>query len=73
MATITIREVPDPILESLKRKAAMSGLSIEAYVLDLLVHEVAKSRLAEMMDRLDHEASAHLEVRDVIDAGRADA
>lgn len=41
MATIHIREVPDETVTTLKVRAARSGQSLQAYLLQLLVGEAA--------------------------------
>jgi antitoxin FitA len=73
MTAITIREVPDPILETLKLKAAKAGKSLQAYLLDLVTREAATPTLAEMMARLDRETRTDVSTSDilaVIDDGR---
>jgi antitoxin FitA len=74
MTAITIRDVPEPVLQGIKRKAAQSGKSLQAYLLDLVTRDQAKPTMAEMMERLDRETSARVSVADVlaaIDEGRA--
>ncbi|MGW4895632.1 FitA-like ribbon-helix-helix domain-containing protein [Kitasatospora sp. NPDC004240] len=73
MTAITIREVPDPILETLKLKAAQAGKSLQAYLLDLVTREAAVPTLAEMMARLDRETRTDVSTSDIlaaIDDGR---
>lgn len=73
MPAITIREVPDPILETLKLKAAQAGKSLQAYLLDLVTREAAVPTLAEMMARLDRETRTDVSTSDIlaaIDDGR---
>ncbi|MDX2406519.1 FitA-like ribbon-helix-helix domain-containing protein [Streptomyces microflavus] len=41
MATIHLREVPDETMTTLKVRAARSGQSLQAYLLQLLVGEAA--------------------------------
>lgn len=75
MPTITIRDVPDSVVQGLKRKAAQSGKSLEAYVRDLIVRDVLTLPdvrngipIAELMDQLGREASARLSISDVLEA-----
>ncbi|WP_322756085.1 FitA-like ribbon-helix-helix domain-containing protein [Frankia sp. Cas3] len=73
MTAITIRDVPDPALETLKLKAAQSGRSLQAYLLDLVTRDARTPTLAEMMARLDRETHAELATSDIlaaIDEGR---
>ncbi|MFE4398495.1 MULTISPECIES: FitA-like ribbon-helix-helix domain-containing protein [Streptomycetaceae] len=68
MTAITIREVPDPVLDALKLKAAQAGKSLQAYLLDLVTREAATPSLAEMMTRLDREARTEISTADILSA-----
>ncbi|MEU9441917.1 antitoxin [Streptomyces sp. NPDC048304] len=43
MTAITIRNVPDHILTSVKVHAAQAGQSLQTYVLELLAHDAEKA------------------------------
>ncbi|MFE7595350.1 antitoxin [Kitasatospora sp. NPDC057512] len=68
MTAITIREVPDPILDTLKLKAARAGKSLQGYLLDLVTREAATPSLAEMMTRLDRETRTEISTADILSA-----
>jgi len=68
MTAITIRDVPDPTLEALKLKAAQSGRSLQAYLLDLVNRDASTPSLAEMMARLDRETHSEIATADILDA-----
>jgi plasmid stability protein len=68
MTAITIREVPDTILETLKGKAAKGGQSLQAYLLDLVTREASTPTLAEMMTRLDRETRTEVSTSDILSA-----
>ena len=73
MTAITIRDVSDPTLEALKVKAAQTGRSLQAYLLDLVTRDARTPTLADMMGRLDRETRAELATSDIlaaIDEGR---
>jgi plasmid stability protein len=73
MTAITIRDVPDLTLEALKLKAARTGRSLQAYLLDLVTRDARTPTMAEMMARLDRETRAELATSDIlaaIDEGR---
>ncbi|WP_045878175.1 hypothetical protein [Pseudofrankia sp. DC12] len=73
MTAITIRDVPDPALEALKLKAAQTGRSLQAYLLDLVTRDARTPTLADMMARLDRETRTELATSDIlaaIDEGR---
>ncbi|MER7751473.1 antitoxin [Kitasatospora sp. NPDC097643] len=68
MTAITIREVPDPVLNTLKLKAAQTGKSLQSYLLDLVTREAATPSLAEMMARLDRETRDEVSTADILSA-----
>lgn len=73
MTAITIRDVPDTALEALKVKAAQTGRSLQAYLLDLVTRDARTPTLAEMMTRLDRETRTEVATEDIlvtIDADR---
>ncbi|WP_242418654.1 FitA-like ribbon-helix-helix domain-containing protein, partial [Frankia sp. CpI1-P] len=73
VTAITIRDVPDSTLAALKVKAAQSGRSLQAYLLDLVTREARTPTLADMMARLDRETQSDVDTSDIlaaIDEGR---
>ncbi|GII75319.1 hypothetical protein Sru01_03010 [Sphaerisporangium rufum] len=68
MTAITIRDVPDGVVDSLKVRAAQAGKSLQAYALELLSREAAKPTLAEMAARLERETRTELSTTDILDA-----
>ncbi|WP_280273164.1 FitA-like ribbon-helix-helix domain-containing protein [Nocardia wallacei] len=42
MTALTIRDVPDEVLQAVKVHAAQAGLSLQAYMLTLLEHEATR-------------------------------
>jgi hypothetical protein len=47
MSALTIRDVPDDQIQTLKVRAAQAGKSLQAYCLDLIARETSKPTLAE--------------------------
>ncbi|MGW3567046.1 FitA-like ribbon-helix-helix domain-containing protein [Streptomyces sp. NPDC000941] len=68
MTALTIRDVPDDALATLKARAAKAGKSLQAYALDLLVREAARPTLAEAATRAEAEAGTSLSTSDVLAA-----
>ncbi|MFD8460464.1 MULTISPECIES: FitA-like ribbon-helix-helix domain-containing protein [Streptomyces] len=68
MTALTIRDVPDDALATLKARAARAGKSLQAYALDVLVGEAARPTLAEAAVRAEAEAGATLSASDVLTA-----
>jgi plasmid stability protein len=73
MTAITIRDVSESTLAELKVKAAKTGRSLQAYLLDLVTREARTPTLADMMARLDRETQSDVNTSDIlaaIDEGR---
>jgi uncharacterized protein (DUF1778 family) len=68
MPAITIRDVPEPDLLNLKRKAAAAGKSLQTFLLDVISREAKTATLAEVMDRMERQASAELSTSDILEA-----
>jgi len=68
MPDVTIRDVPEPILRGLERKAARNEKDLQTYQLDLLIREAARPTLGAMLNRLDREVHSTLSTNDVLDA-----
>lgn len=52
MATLYIRDVPEPVADSLKERAAEAGMSLSAYVARELADIAARPTNAEIVKRL---------------------
>ncbi|MEV0144838.1 MULTISPECIES: antitoxin [unclassified Nonomuraea] len=52
MATLYIRDVPEPVAESLKARAAEAGMSLSAYVARELADIAARPTNTEIVARL---------------------
>lgn len=68
MPAITIRDVPDGTLDTLKIKAAQSGRSLQAYLLDLVTRDARTPLLSDMMARLDRETRSDVSTGDILAA-----
>lgn len=68
MTALTIRDVPDDQLQTLKIRAAQAGKSLQAYFLDLIARETSKPTMAEMVARLNRETTASVSTEDVLAA-----
>ncbi|MEV7924799.1 MULTISPECIES: FitA-like ribbon-helix-helix domain-containing protein [unclassified Kitasatospora] len=74
MTALTIRDVPDDQIQTLKVRAAQAGKSLQAFMQDLIARETSKPTMAEMMERLNRETTARVSAADIvsaIDEGRA--
>ncbi|MGW2184444.1 FitA-like ribbon-helix-helix domain-containing protein [Streptomyces sp. NPDC001719] len=68
MTALTIRDVPEDTLSTLKTRAARAGKSLQAYALDVLAREASRPTLAEVAARAEAEASTSLTASDVLAA-----
>ncbi|WP_033217765.1 FitA-like ribbon-helix-helix domain-containing protein [Kitasatospora phosalacinea] len=74
MTVLTIRDVPDDQVQTLKVRAAQAGQSLQAFMQELIAREASKPTMAQMMERLNRETTADISTTDVlaaIDEGRA--
>jgi antitoxin FitA len=74
MTVLTVRDVPEDQIQTLKVRAAQAGKSLQAFMQDLIAREAAKPTMAEMMERLNRETTARVSAADVVaavDEGRA--
>ncbi|WP_327585971.1 antitoxin [Nonomuraea sp. NBC_00507] len=56
MPTLYVRDVPEPVVESLKKRAAEAGMSLSAYVASELADIAARPTNAEIVKRLKTQA-----------------
>lgn len=61
MGDLLIRDLPDATHDELKRRAAAAGMSLQAYVTDLLEQHATKPTLKEWLRELD-ELPRHPEI-----------
>jgi plasmid stability protein len=74
MSALTIRDIPDDQVQTLKIRAAQAGKSLQAFMQEMIARETSKPTMAEMMERLNRETTANVSTSDVlaaIDEGRA--
>jgi antitoxin FitA len=74
MTALTIRDVPDDAVRTMKIRAAQAGQSLQAYLRGLIEREAAKPTVAEAVERARREAAADISTADIlaaIDEGRA--
>ncbi|MBA2949496.1 FitA-like ribbon-helix-helix domain-containing protein [Streptomyces himalayensis] len=74
MTALTIRDVPEEQVQTLKIRAAEAGQSLQVFLLDLIARETSKPTMAQMMERLNRETTAEISNADIlaaIDEGRA--
>jgi antitoxin FitA len=74
MTALTIRDVSDEAVRTMKLRAARNGQSLQAYVRGLIEREATKPTVAEAVERARRTATADVSPADIltaIDEGRA--
>jgi antitoxin FitA len=74
MTALTIRDVSDDAVRTMKIRAAQAGQSLQAYLRGLIEKEAAKPTVAEAVEQARREATANISTTDIlaaIDDGRA--
>lgn len=74
MTALTIRDVSDDAVRTMKIRAAQAGQSLQAYLRGLIEKEAAKPTVAEAVQQARREATANISTADIlaaIDEGRA--
>jgi plasmid stability protein len=74
MTALTIRDVSDDAVRTMKVRAAEAGQSLQAYLRSLIEREAAKPTLADAVERARRDAVADITTADIlaaVDEGRA--
>jgi plasmid stability protein len=72
MPSIQVKDVPDEVHSTLRRRAAAAGMSLQEYLLAHLTEEAATPTLDEVLDRAGGRAGGRAPLRDSVKAIRAD-
>ena len=73
MTALTIRDVPEDAVRTMKIRAAQSGQSLQAYLRSLIEREAARPTVAEAAEQARRQATADISTTDIlaaIDEGR---
>ncbi len=74
MTALTIRDVTDDAVRTMKIRAARNGQSLQAYLRGLIEREAARPTVAEAVERARRDATSAIDTADIlaaIDGGRA--
>jgi hypothetical protein len=72
MPSIQVKDVPDDVHTTLRRRAAAAGQSLQEYLLHRLVEEAHQPTLDEVMDRAGGRAGGKAPLANAVRAVRAD-
>ena len=68
MTALTIRDVSDDAVRTMKIRAAQAGQSLQAYLRGLIEKEAAKPTVAEAVEQARREATANISTADILAA-----
>lgn len=74
MTALTIRDVSDDAVRTMKIRAAQAGQSLQAYLRGLIEREAAKPTIAQAVEQARRSATADISTADIlaaIDEGRS--
>lgn len=72
MPNIQVKDVPDAVHATLRRRAANAGMSLQEYLLAKLSEDAATPTLDEVLDRAGGRAGGHVSIEAAVAAIRAD-
>jgi antitoxin FitA len=72
MPSIQVKDVPDDVHATLRKRAASAGMSLQEYLLARLIAEAMTPTLDEVLGRAGQRAGGEATLRDSVKAVRAD-
>lgn len=72
MPSIQVKNVPDDVHATLRRRAAATGRSLQEYLLDRLTAEARSPTLEEVLERAGGRAGGDVPLSVAVDAVRVD-
>ncbi|MCC5951405.1 MAG: hypothetical protein JJU45_04850 [Acidimicrobiia bacterium] len=72
MPSIQVKDVPDAVHATLRRRAAAAGMSLQEYLLARLCEDAAAPTLDEVLDRAGGRAGGHAPLASSVAAVRAE-
>ncbi len=72
MPSIQVKDVPDEVHATLRKRAAAARMSLQEYLLAHLVAEATQPTLEEVLERAGQRAGGRVTTRDAVKAVRAD-
>lgn len=67
-----MKDVPDKVHATLRKRAAAAGMSLQEYLLARLVEEASTPTLEELLERAGQRAGGRVTSREAVEAVRAD-
>jgi hypothetical protein len=72
MPSIQVKDVPDEVHATLRRRAAAAGMSLQEYLLDRLEADASTPTLDEVLDRAGGRAGGKAPIAAAVSAVRSD-
>jgi plasmid stability protein len=72
MPSVQVKDVPDDVHATLRRRAAAAGQSLQEYLLERLTEEAATPTLEEVLDRAGSRSGGSVSFKAAVKAVRAE-
>lgn len=72
MPSIQVKDVPEEVHATLRRRAGAAGQSLQEYLLARLSDEARKPTLEEVLERVEHRTGGRVTLNEAVRAVRAD-
>lgn len=72
MPSIQVKDVPEDVHATLRRRAGVAGQSLQEYLLARLVEEARTPTLEELVERVGHRTGGRVALGEAVRAVRAD-
>ena len=72
MPSIQVKDVPDAVHATLRRRAAAAGMSLQEYLLARLTEDTSTPTLNEILDRASTRTSGRASLKSAVKAVRAE-
>ena len=72
MPSVQVKDVPDDVHTTLRRRAAIAGQSLQEYLLARLVEDARSPTLDEVLDRAGHRTGGTVGLAEAVEVVRAE-
>ena len=72
MTSVQVKDVPDDVHATLRRRAAIAGQSLQEYLLGRLIDEARSPTLDEVLDRVEQRTGGRADLASAANAVRTD-
>ncbi|MDQ3462792.1 MAG: hypothetical protein M3471_07170 [Actinomycetota bacterium] len=72
MPSVQVKDVPEDVHATLRRRAAIAGQSLQEYLLSRLVEDARSPTLDEVLARAGHRTGGTVSIAEAVEAVRAE-